>query len=330
MSSFSQGLSDNGLDIIRLQNDCVDLAIVPAVGGKILELIDRRSGRNWLWRNQHIPLARASRNADFNCDQDSGGWDEVLLSIRPGKIRSASDQFAAIPDHGDVIGCEWSVEKLRVTPAGDVVCEMTALGTSAPYRFRRRIRLPNGEPIVEFHYSLSNDGDDPLPCYWCAHALLAVEPDASIEIDGSPPLRVDDTTTQEYTDANSEQYWPNLLLRDGKSLDLSRSFPINDARRSFASKIFVRSPASGVASVLLGKKGAQLTFRFDPVELPLIGLWINNQAWSGCGSDPYMNLGFEPATSPYDCVNQAIENGAVPWLEAGAERRWSLSVELRA
>lgn len=147
MSSFSQDLSDNGLDIIRLQNDCVDLAIVPSVGGKILELIDRRSSRNWLWRNQHIPLARASRNADFSRDQDSGGWDEVLLSIRPGKIRSASDQFRSIPDHGDLVGCEWSVEELRVTPAGDVVCDMAALGTSAPYRFRCRLRLPIGDGL---------------------------------------------------------------------------------------------------------------------------------------------------------------------------------------
>ena len=79
-----------------------------------------------------------------------------------------------------------------------------------------------------------------------------------------------------------------------------------------------------------GDGGAQRTFRFDPAELPWRGIWINNRGWCGCGSEPYMNLGLEPATTPYDCVNQAIENDAVPWLQPGGIRNWSLSVELQA
>lgn len=330
MSSYRQDLSVGGLSIIRLQNDCVDLAIAPAVGGKIVEMVDRRSGQNWLWRNPHIPLSTSGRDADFSRDQDSGGWDEVLLSIKPGKIRSASHQFRSVPDHGDLVGCEWSVEKLRVTAAGDVVCDMTALGTAAPYRFRRRIRLRNGEPVVELDYSLINDGDDPLPCYWCAHALLAVESDARIALQGDLPLRVEDNATRKLLDGGIAQQWPHLQLKDGGSVDLSRSFAVNGAQRLFVSKIFVRSPATGIASVLVGDSGAQLTFRYDPIELPWLGLWINNRAWSGCGSEPYRNLGFEPATTPYDCVNQAIENNAVPWLEAGGKRHWWLSVEMQA
>ncbi len=177
MSSFRHDPSEDGLDRIRLQNRHVDLAVVPAAGGKIIDLIDRRSGRNWLWRNPHIPLSRAKRSGDFNREQDSGGWDEILLSIKPGKIASASDQFQAVPDHGDLIGCEWFVDELQVTAVGDVVCDMSAIGGSAPYRFKRQIRLRHDEPIVYLSYSLTNDGDESLPCYWCAHPLLAVEPD---------------------------------------------------------------------------------------------------------------------------------------------------------
>lgn len=330
MSSFRQVPSEDGLDRIQLQNRHVDLVVVPAAGGKIIDLVDRRSGRNWLWRNPHIPLARASRDAVFDREQDSGGWDEVLLSIKPGKIRSASDQFQAVPDHGDLIGCEWTVDELQVTPAGDVICDMSAIGSSAPYRFHRRIRLPKNEPLVEMTYSLTNDGDEPLPCFWCAHPLLAVESDTSIDIHGSSLLRVDDAATRQHADPDIEQRWPKLLLRDGKSVDLSRGFAINDMQRAYASKIFVRSPETGVASVLQGDSGAQLTFRFDPAELPWLGIWINNRGWCGCGSEPYMNLGLEPATTPYDCVNQAIENDAVPWLQPGGIRNWSLSVELQA
>ena len=329
VSSYQRDLSDSGLDIIRLQNDCVNVAIVPAAGGKILELIDRRSGRNWLWQNPHIPLSRTQRGAHFDSEQDSGGWDEVLLSIKPGKIRAASKEFGAVPDHGDLIACEWTVDNLGVTSAGDVICDMSASGTSAPYSFKRQLRLHEDAAIIELDYSLTNEGDEPLPAYWCAHPLIAVERGAEIEIDGNPELRVDNAAMQQLTDGGSEQRWPILELNDGKTLDLARVFVADGPPGAFASKVFVRSPTMGAASIRLGEH-ERLTFRFDPSELPWLGLWFNNHGWSGCGTDPYVNFGLEPATSPYDCVNQAIENDAVPWLEAGGERRWALRLELQS
>jgi hypothetical protein len=60
-STYQKDVLEGGLKIFRLQNDCVAITIVPAAGGKILELIDRRTGRNWLWRNPHIPLVAARR-----------------------------------------------------------------------------------------------------------------------------------------------------------------------------------------------------------------------------------------------------------------------------
>lgn len=56
-SRYQHERSPGGLDAIRLQNDRLNLAIVPQAGGKIIDLIDRCSGRNWLWKNPHIPVA---------------------------------------------------------------------------------------------------------------------------------------------------------------------------------------------------------------------------------------------------------------------------------
>jgi galactose mutarotase-like enzyme len=329
MSSYRTEQSEAGLELIRLQNDCVEIAIVPAAGGKILELIDRRTDRNWLWRNPHIPVSAARRDADFDSEQDSGGWDEILLSVKPGRIQTAGGSIEGIPDHGDLIGSQWAVDELSETPSGDVVCKLSAEGRSAAYRFERQIRLPADGSTVEIEYHLKNEGGEALPWYWCAHPLLAVESDVSIKIDGRMPLRIDDETTRKRADTDTEQFWPELLLRNGESLDLENSFVANVASRPFASKIFVRSPATGEVSVLLDGGESQLTFQFDPDVLPWFGIWINNGKWSGCGSEPYTNLGIEPATSPYDCVSQAIDNETVAWLAPGDERRWALSVELQ-
>ena len=327
-SCYQNELLPGGLDAVRLQNDRVDLVIVPQAGGKILDLVDRRSGRDWLWKNPHIPISIAEREYNFGKEMDSGGWDEVLLSVKPGRIRTASEHIAAIPDHGDLLTADWTVENLQVDSNNDLICDMATTGHSARYRFERRIRIPDNRPVVELSYRLRNDGDEALPSYWCAHPLLAVEPDSVIDIAGNMALRVEDAETRARSAEGTEQHWPNLLLRDGESLDLSRSFASNAARCGHASKIFVRSPDNGSASVLL-KDGSRLTFRFDPQELPWLGLWINNGAWSGCSSEPYTNLGLEPATSPYDCINEAIDNDAVPWLQPGEQRRWSLTVEMQ-
>lgn len=98
-SRYQHELSPGGLDVIRLQSDDIDLAIVPQAGGKIRDFIDCRNGRNWLWKNPHIPISFAEHGKDFEMDQDSGAWDEVLLSIKPGRMDRASEHIAAIPDH---------------------------------------------------------------------------------------------------------------------------------------------------------------------------------------------------------------------------------------
>ena len=71
--------------------------------------------------------------------------------------------------------------------------------------------------------------------------------------------------------------------------------------------------------------GASLGLSWNPSEIPYLGLWVNNGGWSGCGSEPYFNLGIEPATLPIDNLTNA-ENP--PVLQPGETRCWSLEVTL--
>lgn len=327
-TGISKDLSEDALEIIRLQNEAVSLALVPAAGGKIIELRDRRSGRDWMWQNPHMPVRRARRDADFESEQDSGGWDEILLSVRPGTINGGARNPIRIPDHGDLIACEWSVDELAVDSGGVAICEMSAKGRAANYRFVRRISVPAEGSLIRFRYALFNDGEESIPAYWCAHPLLRVESTTAIAMDNGLRMRVDDPATRSQCDADDVQQWPELQFRDGSTRDLSRCFADDGSDTRFASKVFVRSASTGEARIVAGKQS--LLFRYDPEELPWLGLWINNRAWSGCGSEPYLNLGVEPAMCPYDCINEAISNDAVHWLAAGQERRWSLAVELLA
>jgi len=199
-------------------------------------------------------------------------------------------------------------------------------GRTLAYDFRRVITLHRARPRLDFSYGLSNKENFSWPWYWTAHALLDAQPNMKIDLPKSLPFHID----KESHHLAHAREWPEMKTEHQESFDLSTSFAVSDAARNFASKIFVRSPDSGSVAVAISDSNERLTMNFDPEVLPWLGLWINNRGWSGCGSDPYLNLGLEPATTPYDSVSQAIDNDAVIWLEPGESRQWSLALELSA
>ena len=164
MSSCAEDYTGTGLRRIRLRNQLLELSVLPEAGGKIFDLIDRRTDRNWLWHNPHFAPTAARRDADFYCEQDSGGWDEVLVSVKPAEVRSAGGQVWQVPDHGDVIGRRWNVVDLVAADGGDAACGMTVTSTEMSYEFTRNIRLLNEQPKIELSYFVSNHGNEPLPC----------------------------------------------------------------------------------------------------------------------------------------------------------------------
>ena len=330
MSSCEQDLSDDGLQKICMQNRHVRLSILPDAGGKICELVDLRSGRNWLWSNPHIPFRCAVYDADYGRDLDSGGWDEILLSISPVELRFQDGPARRIPDHGDVVGQQWSVVDASVNAAADARCEMAVSGRALQYEFSRTMRLPHNSRCLEIDYSLTNRESFAWPWYWSLHALLTGQQDLRIDLPDKQLFRIDHIVNQSNGAAGDGHTWPDFPLRDGHSFDLSRCFDTETSPGEFASKIFVRSPDSGLVSVTAEDADNSLTIHYDPDDLPWLGLWINNRGWSGCNSEPYLNLGLEPTTAAFDCVSQAIDNDSITWLQPGQTRTWSISVELHS
>jgi hypothetical protein len=119
-------------------------------------------------------------------------------------------------------------------------------------------------------------------------------------------------------------------LSDGSEIDLSASFDSGAEPDRFAAKLFVRSASPGAVSIASANGTERLTFRYDERQIPWLGLWINNRAWSGCGSQPHLNLGLEPSTSPCESLTEAIAEGWTEHLEPGKIRTWSLRIEVGA
>jgi galactose mutarotase-like enzyme len=330
MATCENVISRSGLRAVCLQNEQTRISIVPEAGGKIAELIDRRSGRNWLWQNPHLPIRRPVYGSDYGRELDSGGWDEILFSTNPCEIGLSDGTRHHIPDHGDLVGQAWEVEESRALASGHAVCGLTAIGRAFDFRWRRVATLDAQRALLTLEYSLENTGNSRWPWAWCAHPLIAAERGMRIELPANQEFRVADSTGLDLDPSDCEFVWPRLPLRNGDQIDLSTSFDSESASDRFAAKVFVRSASPGGVGLSSADGTERLQFRYDERQIPWIGLWINNRAWSGCGSPPHFNLGLEPSTSPCESLTEAIAERWNEHLEPGKIRSWSLSVEVEA
>lgn len=311
---------------IELKNDFLAISVLPDAGGHIASLVDLSTGFDWLWSNPEIPISGERTGSDYARELDSGGWDDILFSIAPHELTNPDGRKYEIPDHGDLVRRRWSVHDWN---DGDAKLDMSVGGGDLRYRFSRSIRLDEERPRITLDYALTNEDSFALPWYWCAHALLEVDTDTTIEIPGSQPYRIESPGFEERQSAGLPR-WPFLSDGNKPSTDLSSCFGRADRDGSFALKLFVATPDCGAVSIANSRRRDSLTMRVDGATLPWFGLWINNRGWSGLGTAPYRNLGVEPSTAAYDSLGDAIGHDAIPWIRPGETRRWALTLDLAA
>ncbi len=181
---------------------------------------------------------------------------------------------------------------------------MEVEGRSLPFLFRRRLVMTGRR--IQFHYSVKNHGAFAFPWLWCAHPLVPLDADLSLEAEADFQVL--------YASGAAEGL-------QGRRVSWSE-LPPRTAR--WAAKLFSEKGAVSQVCIRRGD-GASLGLSWNPSEIPYLGLWVNNGGWSGCGSEPYFNLGIEPATLPIDNLT-AAENP--PVLQPGVTRCWSLEAHL--
>lgn len=279
---------------ITLTTPSMQLVVNPELGGRITSLLDRRSNREWLWKNPWIDPKPAVGDESYTQHLDAGGWDEILPSVSPCNLANGQQ----IPDHGDVVRLPAIAHHI-----GTNHCRLTTDLTSLPLRFTREIRIEGAR--LTLRYSLMSSADHDISWLWAMHPLFQVEPGTSlIGINAS-----------DFPDTDAHHRFANCYT----NLPDTRT----ETFEPFACKLF--SHACQVERIALQHPdGSKLELSWNPREIPYLGIWLNLGAWSGCGSPPYFNLGIEPTTSPHDSLATAIQANQALILRAGETKNWSL------
>ena len=140
------------------------MTVAPAVGMKLTNL-RRLRGREWLWRNEQMPLAPPRPGTSFVETADSGGWDECFPTVAPSPVPGAPAGTPSLPDHGELWSAAWTSSVFEHVGRHHAH-RLRARLASSPTNSTASSRSIPHEPLLRMRYRLRNTGGAPFPWIW--------------------------------------------------------------------------------------------------------------------------------------------------------------------
>jgi hypothetical protein len=274
-----------------LENDRIRLTVRPDLGGRIDQLVDRRSGRSWLY---HPPgYAGAARDLPLGASFDDnwgGGRDEVFPNDAPGPF-----QGRELVDHGELWGRAWEV--LESAPRR---VRMRLACRTVPADVEKTVEVPREGAEARVRYFLVSRGETALPHLFKLHAAVAVDPGDRLLL---PQCDIEPVTLEFSTVIGREGRtpWPTARSRSGETIRIDTVPPRQADGQEF---VYASGLAEGWCGVGNPRTATALVFRFDRRELPYVWLFQSYGRWRG-----HHVVVVEPAaTMPYD-LGAALARG---------------------
>jgi galactose mutarotase-like enzyme len=308
-----------GYRSLELESEALRVVVTPEVGGKIVSLRDRRSGREWLVTPEQSggvppnPFRAWTYGTEYNPNQ-SGGWDEMMPTILACSYPGTGPYYGRdLPDHGEAWTAPWS--ELGST-GNEISLEMA--GQALPYRLRRTMSL-SGDTLV-MSYTLRNDGEAPITYLWAAHPQFTCDPGATIVLPDDVSEVVNVLPLEwgpEFGPPGACNPWPAFAVH-GQEIRQDRVV----GPGKHGGRKFYLPPGLPISwGELRQPSGEWLRLSWDSEFAPYCGVWID---------EGYLNkvsdVAFEPATGYYD--NLAAAWPSCPTLQPQAAVSWTLQVQL--
>lgn len=289
MVAIEQGRSVDGVPIVRLENASLRVDVAPAVGGRVISLIDKATGYEFLWRNARLKLERLPPGSPYD-PNFYGGIDELIPNDIPEPLNGVDS-----PDHGEL----WTTAL-----AGVIEGESLVLAGSLPLcglRYWRRMMLRGDSPYLDVDYRIENGAGQRRIFLWKLHAALTIAPGDRIECPARTARGVDPQWSRWRT---LEPFaWP---LVEGQRADI---IPPNNNTVDF---LFLYDLQEGRMAWRSATMGLTFAYTFDVNVFPY--------AWyfaSYGGFDGHYTAILEPCTTMPLSVNEAAQLGQCSALEPG-------------
>jgi galactose mutarotase-like enzyme len=305
-----------GLASLTVESDEVRMVLLPDLGGKVISLVWKPRGREYLWRQPDRPLRLAGYGDAFE-DQDISGWDECFPTIGEADYPEAPWRGVIVPDHGELWALPWR------WVSHDQSITMWTHGVRFAYRFERTFAFGN-DGRVDVEYAVENLTPYPFKALWSMHPFLAVTATTRVLLPPDVRVRVEVAKGSRLGTFLAEHPWPVTRDRLGERIDLSLVGSRDD---SFMAKLFTTPLEHGWAALYDEEDGDFLAFTFDPAAVPFVGLALMRGGWPETGAASYSVI-LEPCSGWPDRLDLAVTRGVCTEVPALSTRRWRVALHL--
>jgi len=296
---------------ITIKNEKISLTTIPELGGKIISIINRETGFDFIWRNETIKLQKFSYDSDF-AFSDGSGVDECFSTIAPCKYIDFPWKSINIPDHGEI----WSLS-FKTMVKGDKIIQKVC-GVRFPYTFTRVIGIDGN--AIRLSYKVENLSQFKFDFIWAIHPIFKLRKNTEVIIEGSPDVTVGFSINEELILRDKKYVWPVIETEDGRSMDFSKI----DVDKRYAVKFVLSNLSTGVVTLRYGDKNEKMDIIFSKDKIKYCGLWINSKGWPGESLYKYSHIAIEPCNGITDSLKECIQRNGFGSIKGGDQITWDV------
>lgn len=283
-----------------IESETVRAEVVPALGGKIVSLLYKPTGKQWLLDAGNRALRQPDYGSAFT-GWDMSGWDECFPTIDACAFAGTE-----LPDHGEV----WSLPWRCLLEGNAIACTVDTV--RLPLRLTRTLSMPSPDTLRLAYRADNLSGDRETPFLWAAHPQFAVDEPTRVQL--PEPIR------------------ELLCVFGGRELTAGKTYAVESIRELrpdatgdgrkfyFAGELDADGGWSGLQGL---DSRSRLLLRTSPAEVPHLGVWIDEGMFNDRSA-----CALEPGIGYYDSLERAAANGTAGRLAPGGRREWRLDIEL--
>lgn len=298
--------------VIDLENSELKLTVRPDLGGRIDQIHDRHTGKDWLWHPaQYDPNQTRSLPIGASFDQNwTGGWDEMFPNDAAGSFKDRT-----LMDHGEVWSQGWQI--LETSPQQ---VRMGLTCQTVPVTIEKTIRLHETEPQFHIEYQLQNQSQEMIPFLLKQHAAIAIAAEDEIVL---PDCCVEPVTLDfsKIIGQAKQTRFPQAFDANGDAVDLRRIPPRESQLQEF---YYCSDLQKGECGIYNPTSRSALIMQFDQADFPYVWVFQSYGGWQ----DHYV-LVMEPCTTISYDLEVAYQQGTTPQLVSHEQQQRSLTVRLK-
>ncbi|HEY9619241.1 MAG TPA: DUF4432 family protein [Crinalium sp.] len=305
-------LSEMSGVMITLDNAELKLTIKPDLGGRIDQLYDHKTGREWLWHpSDYTPSHTRMLNvgAPFD-DHWSGGWDEIFPNDMAGPFQNYE-----LADHGELWSQTW-----EVVESSSLGVKLVYTCQTVPVTVIKTIQLDETQPEVTIEYVFKNNSNETIPFLFKQHAAIAIQANDEILL---PDCWIEPVALgfSKIIGRDEKTRFPKAFAADGQEIDVRKIPPASSQLQEF---YYSSDLAVGECGIHNAQTNSALLMNFDTKDFPYVWVFQSYGGWK----DHYV-LVLEPCTTiPYD-LEVACQNGTAAQLQPNDVQHRTLTVRLK-